>query len=675
MKLITARVQNYRCIRDTGWFDVEDAKTIMVGPNEAGKTAVLEALQQIKPPEGVREFDPLRDYPRKLYNADIQSGRLDPRKIPVASARFGLEPDDLAALPDGFEGATYTYTRNLGNNGTHSIEGGPQLVLFTEAVRKDLLRMASHIDKRTAESREDDEQAPSADLEGIIQNWQVDVTKIAGDRATELQEWLDSVADDIDETNTREDNRHTRLLKHTRIPEIRSEALKELNARLPVFVYFSNYFRVRPSLHLRNFAHRVEHQLLEDHRYDFGNSCLLKLLGFSPRELADLGDAPDPDDDDPDAFARYSNQLDERSIKLNAASVRLTSDIRSVWNPDSARAEADTVLVEADGQYLRVVVQDELGVKIEFDQRSEGFQWLVSFFVVFSAEAADAHDNAVLLLDEPGLSLHGLKQREFRHTVSRLAEANQTLYTTHSPFLVGPDELDLVRVVEMADRETGTKVHTTVTANDPAALLPLQEALGYDLAQSLFAQRRNLVLEGLTDYWYIDATAHLLREAGIADLDQRIALLPAEGAGRVVYYATILHANNLKVAALLDSDNAGQAAATQDTLVHALGNDRILRTHDVCAGSIGKPEIEDLLRSTLVAVAKAEYGKDVTATASNQPNRPIVHILADEIRDFSKYRLAKAYLRWTREHTASHLSDDERDSWKDLIDRVNKALR
>ena len=64
--------------------------------------------------------------------------------------------------------------------------------------------------------------------------------------------------------------------------------------------------------------------------------------------------------------------------------------------------------------------------------------------------------------------------------------------------MVGPDELDLVRVVEMKDRTTGTEVHTTVTAGDSTALLPLQEALGYDLAQSLFSQRRNLVLEGLT---------------------------------------------------------------------------------------------------------------------------------------------------------------------------------
>ena len=55
MRLTHVRVQNYRSIRDTGWFGVEQAKTILVGgPNEAGKTAVLEALQQINCPAGVR---------------------------------------------------------------------------------------------------------------------------------------------------------------------------------------------------------------------------------------------------------------------------------------------------------------------------------------------------------------------------------------------------------------------------------------------------------------------------------------------------------------------------------------------------------------------------------------------------------------------------------------------
>lgn len=62
MRLKTAHVRNYRSIRDTGVFDIEDAKTILVGPNEAGKTAILQALQRINSPEDVKGFDALRDY-------------------------------------------------------------------------------------------------------------------------------------------------------------------------------------------------------------------------------------------------------------------------------------------------------------------------------------------------------------------------------------------------------------------------------------------------------------------------------------------------------------------------------------------------------------------------------------------------------------------------------------
>ena len=674
MRLTHVRVQNYRCVRDTGWFEVENAKTILVGPNEAGKTAILEALQRINPPTEVKAFDPLRDYPRKLYNADIQSQKRDPSEIPVASAKFMLEPEDIAELPVGFAAKGYICTRKLNNRLIHWLEGGPDIVVFSEEIRKDLLRLATHVGSRAAEDGEDDESALATDLDNVIADWQVGTTRIGGENAAELRSWLDTVLNFVDENDETQDQRHTRLLGYTRIPEQRAAALTELNNRLPVFVYFNNYFRVRPNLHLRHFADRVEQQLLDDDRYDYGNLCLLKLLGFNARELADLGDPPDPGDDQ-EAFDAYRSQLDERSFKLNAASVRLTDEIRSIWNPDRTRAEADTVIIQADGQYLKMVVQDELGVQIEVDQRSAGFQWLVSFFIVFFAEAEDAHANAILLLDEPGLSLHGLKQREFRQTISRLAEGNQTIYTTHSPFLVGPEELDLVRVVQMTDRDDGTKVHTTVTATEPAALLPLQEALGYDLAQSLFAQQRNLVLEGLTDFWYFEATAELLRDADIADLNKKIALLPANTAGKVVYFATILHANNLKVAALLDSDNAGDQAAKQETLIHTLGNRNILRTGDVCPGAIAKPEIEDLLRSTLVSMAKSDLGWDIMEVAAKQPHRSIVDIFAAEIGDFSKYRLAKAYLKWTREHSAADLTENERKSWLELIKRANRALK
>ena len=674
MRLSKARVRKYRSIHDTGWFDVESTKTILVWAQRSRQDSSLRSATTTQCPEGVRGFDPLRDYPRSEYN-DITTGKVLPEKVKVVEGRFVLEPDDQGEIPKEFRNCTYVFGRKLDNSAWRRLDGAPPIPTYA-AVSKNLVRLSAHVDARckTPEVQEPPSQTLGEELKEITSTW-IETTEISSARATKLTDWLQKALPCVDDSNEREVRRYDRVKEIVGTVERHDRVLTILNQRLPVFVLFSNYFRVRPLIHLDHLAQRTETNILDDEYYDYGNNCLLKLLGFSARELSDQGKAEEPQVGDAEALQRYRDQLDTRSYQLNAASVRLTKEIQGVWVPNRKSAEANRLRVSVDAQYLKVVVEDDIGVEIELDQRSEGFQWLVSFFIVFFAEAVGKHENAILLLDEPGLSLHGLKQREFRTTVSRLAKSNQTLYTTHSPFLVGPDELDLVRVLEMTDRNVGTKVHTQVMANDPAALLPLQEALGYDLAQSLFAQQRNLVLEGLTDYWYVESLSEILRAAKLADLNQKIALVPAKTAGKVVYYATILHAHKLKVAALLDSDAAGEQAAQQEVLVHKLGNKRILRTRDSYCGAVKTPEIEDLLRDTLVTVAKHDLGWDVGPIADAQPERPIIDIFADEIGGFSKYKLAKAFLRWSRENEAANLTENEREQWSQLIDTINSALK
>lgn len=672
MRLRSARVQNYRSVRDTGVFDVERDKTIMVGPNEAGKTAVLQALQRIKAPKGIKGFHALRDYPRALYN-DITTEKVKPKDVPVATAVFDLDEDERAELPEDLRDVGYSLTRNLDNGASHHLVGAPELPTFS-LIAKDLQRLAAHIDGRTAVAEGQPASTTQASkIAALTHGWR-DTIRLTAPLTEDLRAWLAAATTLIDDADTAQEERLDRLNDAVRKGVERDEALDYLHGRVPVFVLFSNYFRVRPLIHLAHLAQRLATKVLDDDQYDYGNSCLLKLLGFSARDLSSLGHVSEPTADQKTQLQNVRDQLDSRSYQLNAASVRLTNEIRGVWHPSSSRPEADRLRVVADGQYLKVVVEDDLGVEVELDQRSEGFQWLASFFVVFFAEAMDAHENAILLLDEPGMSLHALKQRDFRDTLSRLAKKNQTIYTTHSPFLVGTDELDLVRVVELNDRSEGTKVHTTITSSDPAALLPLQEALGYDLAQSLFATQRNLVLEGLTDAWYVEAVAALLKEADLATLNDKISLVTASSAGKVVYFATILTAHSLKVAALLDSDAAGDNAASQDTLVHSLGAKGILRTKDYVEG-VSKPEIEDMLRTTLSIIARDELGIDVVQTAADRRQQPLIDMLAKADRTFSKYKLAKAFLRWSREHSASDLTDEERGSWQKLIAGINGALK
>ncbi len=674
MRLAKARIQNYRSIVDTGLFEIEHFKTILVGPNEAGKTAVLQALQHINPPDSATKLDALRDYPRSKYN-DISTGKIKPSEITVVEAHFELEPEDVALLPPGYGSCTYQRGRKLDNSAWHTLLNAPPTPKYL-AIKKELARLTAHVDQRhtAAQGAVESLPPPSVALATITKTW-TDDTLIDAETANALSSWLTQILPHIDESNDIEEKRYDSLSSTCQQFKQRASALETLNKRVPKFVLFNNYFRVRPLIQLDHLAQRTETKVLDDDEYDYGNLCLLKLLGFTPRELSTLAMSPEPDAGDVVGLKTYRDQLDKRHYQLNAASVKLTQEINRIWAPDSTRAEADRLKVMADRQYLKVVVEDALGVDIELNQRSEGFQWLVSFFVVFFAEAAGDHKNAILLLDEPGLNLHGLKQREFRKTLSRLSEVNQTLYSTHSPFLVGPDELDLVRVVEMTNRAIGTKVLTSVTSSDPAGMLPLQEALGYDMAQSLFSQQRNLVVEGLTDYWYVDAMSHLLRDSAANSLGEKIALVPAGSASKVVYFATILHAQKLKVIALLDSDAAGDQAARQETLVHALGQKAILRTKDTYTGAVLMPEVEDLLRDTLVAVAKAELSWEISSAASGNPQEPIVKIFSRTITDFSKYRLAKAFLRWSRSHSSADLATGELAQWSALFEKINKTLK
>ena len=46
MKLSQARVVNYRSIDDSSWVKVDDV-TALVGKNESGKTAFLQAIRKI----------------------------------------------------------------------------------------------------------------------------------------------------------------------------------------------------------------------------------------------------------------------------------------------------------------------------------------------------------------------------------------------------------------------------------------------------------------------------------------------------------------------------------------------------------------------------------------------------------------------------------------------------
>src|SRR3979411_2232441 len=124
MRLRKARVRKYRSIRDTGYFDIEPGKTILVGPNEAGKTALLEALQRINPPGGIRNFDALRDYPRSEFN-DIVAGKIQFQDTTTVEGHFSLDQEDKEAIAEEFRESDYVFGRRVDNSAWHMLTGGP----------------------------------------------------------------------------------------------------------------------------------------------------------------------------------------------------------------------------------------------------------------------------------------------------------------------------------------------------------------------------------------------------------------------------------------------------------------------------------------------------------------------------------------------------------------------
>lgn len=667
MRLIKARIKGYRSIIDTDYFEIEKDKTILVGPNEAGKTAILQALQKLNPPEGVTGFDSLRDYPRAKFDEDIIKRQIDPSEYTVVEGHFILEEEEKESFPEEYHNIECVCGVYLDNKRWYRIDKGPNRLKFSD-IEKNFLRIYKHFEQKGEKGSLEEEYKKITEEINKDEYLSLEEAKL-------LLEYLTNNISNLDEENDKENERYDQLKKELESVSKREDILKLCKEKLPKIIYFSNYFKIKPVLHLEKLNQRISSNILDDTLYDYGNTCLLKFLGFTAKELAEVGKISS-NSVEKEEFENYRKKLDERDYKLNAATVRLTNTIKEVWNPKNNPNDVNKLRIKVDGQYLKVVVEDEVGVEVELDQRSEGFQWLVSFYVVFFAEATDKYKNAILLLDEPGVSLHALKQGEFRETISKLSEKNQTIYTTHSPFLVGSNELEKVRVVEMIDRQTGTKIHKSMTAKDNGAILPLQEALGYNLAQSLFFHQKNLVLEGITDMWYLETISNLLKSEGEIGINEEIALIPANSASKIVYFATILHAQDFKVAALLDSDTAGDEAAKQDTLVLTLGTKRILRTKDVCNRRANSIEIEDLFRETIIKIAKERLGWEIDENLEKQEERGVISLLKQVAKEeFSKYKLAKAFVQWSKEKTLEDLTEEEIKCSKELIKMINKALK
>ncbi|MFD4977659.1 ATP-dependent endonuclease [Streptomyces sp. NPDC058424] len=319
-----------------------------------------------------------------------------------------------------------------------------------------------------------------------------------------------------------------------------------LREREPKFFYFSNY---------QNLPGRIALADLNGQEEEPGASSMQ-----TARALLELASTT--------TGALSAEDFEERKAELEAVSNDITQQVFEYWkqNPDlSVEIDLDkTTVQQPNGQqavasHLDIRVRDRRhGFTNNFSARSTGFQWFFSFLAAFS-EFENYPHGVVVLLDEPGLSLHGRAQADFLRFINeRLAPVAQVIYTTHSPFMVETARLDRVRIVEDRGPDTGAVVTDEVLSVTDDSLFPLQAALGYDIAQNLFVGPDNLLVEGTSDYTYLTLISDFLKEAGRTHLDDRWRILPAGGATNIPAFVALI-GTSLQATVLIDSTPAGVA--------------------------------------------------------------------------------------------------------------------
>ena len=245
---------------------------------------------------------------------------------------------------------------------------------------------------------------------------------------------------------------------------------------------------------------------------------------------------------------------------------------------------------------------------VRFDERSAGFVWFFSFLVWFSQMQSEYGDKLVILLDEPGLSLHGTAQADLlRYIKEQLLPQYQVIYTTHSLFMIDASDLFTVRTVEdvmKGDEIIGTKVGDEVLSSDADTIFPLRAVLGYDLTQSLFVGEHTLLVEGPSDLLYLTWASNELRSRGRTGLDPRWTITPTGGIDKIGSFVALFGGNRLHV---LTDYHAGDKAK-----VRTLRDSEILRAGHVISAEAftgtAEADVEDILgRDLYLALVTATY--------------------------------------------------------------------
>ncbi len=630
-------IHNYKCIENDQSFDVEPDVTVLVGMNESGKTTALEAIAKCHYfDEGDPEFkfEALKDYPRARYN----------------KYKRGDEPEDAVTLRyEISEGLKSQIEIEMGI----SLEG-TDFTCSTYYDGKTLIGINSLFSKSWASKVK--EALNKMAEEGIPEERLLSI---------KARSQLDSV---LSEYDLGEDDKTIFESLREMLP-VSGESKWEdpvkyaiwkdfLEPNLPVFIYYDEYYQLPGRVDLS----KLKNASLSDPSLKTAKA----LIDLSGADLDILSAADD---------------FEEFKSELEATSIDISDTLFEYWGSNqNLEIEFDVDKVESDDGRNHRIVKRVLDIRVKnkwnrvslpLDKRSKGFNWFFSFLVWFKAMQEDRNRQYILLLDEPGLNLHALAQGDLLRFIDDLSEDHQIIYTTHSPFMVDSEHLEKIRTVVEVERQ-GSRISDSLQEKDPDTLFPLQAALGYSVAQNLFINKKNLLVEGISDLVYLETMSAELLKRGRTGLSEEATIVPTGGADKVATFISLMRGSKLQIVCLLDSFVDKKSKQRIDDLVR----EKIIRDKNIVYYSdvrnTSYADVEDMFEpEEYLLLYNAAFDKNVSIS-DIKSDRPIMIQLKDMNGGaFNHYLPAREFARRSAE---IDLSDETLERFENLFSKLNSLL-
>ena len=519
MKLVKVQIKKYKCIDDSDLWSV-DQITCLVGKNESGKTALLEALYKLNPVEKDKAVFADTDYPRKETLTDEGQSYLKNGEVVITYWR--LESEDQQLLRDTL----------------------PELQIAPDAK----IRVTRGYGKSWRWNVPIDEPQT---VRKLIDSARFNASEKSAIGSPTTIEELFGCLEALESPTAKHDTLHGRIVEAYPRKTALSGVWQCLSGAFPHFVYFSEYARLPGKVSIDDMRNREQ-----SGDVPFGYEVFKALLMLARSSIDDIENA---------------TRQESLIMQLEAVSNRISEEIFEFWSQNrhlrvqfhcGSGKPDDPPPFDSGTVFETRILNERHRASVNFDERSTGFIWFFSFLIWFSQMKKNYGDKLVVLLDEPGLTLHGKAQQDLlRYIKERLGSTYQVIYTTHSPFMLDADSIFSLRTVEDlvyrdrirgVEKFEGTKVRERVLSLDGDTILPLQGYIGYDIANSFFVGPYMLIVEGPSEVAYIRWFSRQLTIRGEEGLDVRWAIAPAEGAAKVTSFVTLFKGRGLKIAALMD---------------------------------------------------------------------------------------------------------------------------